>query len=328
MISLYSCKCGYFVSTIPCISWGFPGGSVGKESSCKEEGVITFTCNVCKDSYTETIALSAHKFGTAAVTKEPTCTSEGEKSKTCAVCQLSEVVEKLPKVAHSYKSKVKIAATCTDKGVNTLTCSVCSASKEESVKALGHDYKQSNIITKVTCTSDGEVTMTCSRCNDSYNEIKKATGHKWVEATCTKAKHCQNCKLEEGEALGHNYISGTCSRCKKGTTVTLKNKLPFKDRNSYSKSDLSITKVKFGIKSNYADGGIGIVVYLTGTLTNHDGSTALNGHTIRLRLYDTEGNCLAYKFFTFEEYGGTTATKDVLFATYPVGDYVVELSVI
>ena len=70
------------------------------------------------------------------------------------------------------------------------------------IAKLGHNYKQTET-KKVTCTEDGEMVTKCSRCGDSFAEAIKSSGHKWVNATCTEAKHCSTCGQTEGTALGH-----------------------------------------------------------------------------------------------------------------------------
>ena len=54
--------------------------TVTKEATCKEEGIKTFTCEKCEDTYTEAVAKTAHTF------TEATCTAP----KTCSVCGTTE----------------------------------------------------------------------------------------------------------------------------------------------------------------------------------------------------------------------------------------------
>lgn len=298
---------------------------VTKGPTCAEKGITTFTCTACNHSYTEEIKMVAHTWGEATVTKEPTCIAEGEKTATCTVCGTTEVSEKIATVEHTYQTKVKVTATCIEKGVNTLTCSVCNNSKEESSKALGHNYQQSNVITKCTCTSDGEVTMTCSRCQDSYNETQKATGHNWLEANCLEARQCKNCKLTEGDALGHNDVNGKCSRCgKSSSTAKMADNFPLTYRVLNYECDLTITEGSASI-STYSDGSISITVKLTAYITNHDGSGALNDHSFRMVVYDSNGNAVSYKYCMFEGYAGESMTNRWTFSGLPKGDYTVDL---
>jgi len=98
--------------------------AVTKEATCSEEGVKAFTCETCKETYTEAIGKLAHTFADA------TC----DTPKTCTVCKATEGEA----AGHTFAD-----ATC-----NTAkTCSVCGATEGE---ALGHSYTQGK------CTRCGE----------------------------------------------------------------------------------------------------------------------------------------------------------------------------
>ena len=56
------------------------------EATCVKDGIKTFTCSVCNDSYTEAIAATGEHNYTSKVTTETTCTREGVKTFTCSVC--------------------------------------------------------------------------------------------------------------------------------------------------------------------------------------------------------------------------------------------------
>ena len=81
---------------------------VTTEATCTKDGVKTFTCSVCKDSYTEAIAATGK---------------------------------------HNYTSKVTTEATCTKDGVKTFTCSVCNDSYTEAIAATGHTVNTNNVCT-------------------------------------------------------------------------------------------------------------------------------------------------------------------------------------
>ena len=38
--------------------------------------------------------------------------------------------------------------------------------------------------------------------------------HSFVDASCEKAKTCEECGYVEGEPLGHNYSAATCDKAK------------------------------------------------------------------------------------------------------------------
>ena len=120
-----------------------------KAPNCTDDGVMTYTCSECGDSYTESIPALGHTAGAAA---------DCENDQTCTVC--GEVLNTA--LGHSWKD-----ATCTA----PKTCSVCGATEGD---ALGHSYTAA--VTKpATCGEDGVKTFTCS-CGDSYTETIPATG--------------------------------------------------------------------------------------------------------------------------------------------------------
>ncbi len=187
------------------------------------------------------------------VTKEETCTEDGIMTYTCTICG-DTYTEVIPAAGHTAVTDEAVAATCTEDGMTEGShCSVCGEiiKARETVKALGHDYADS-ITTEASCTKDGVMTYTCSRCGDVYTENIPATGHtevkdKAVSATCTKTgltegSHCSICgtvikKQETTAKLGHNYkwvmdkkadygIKGSrhqeCTRCgAKGKTESI-----------------------------------------------------------------------------------------------------------
>ena len=73
-------------------------GVVTKAATCKEAGVKTYTCTVCKATKTETIAKTAnHTWDAGKVTKAATETAEGVKTYTCTVCSATKT-EAIPKL--------------------------------------------------------------------------------------------------------------------------------------------------------------------------------------------------------------------------------------
>ncbi|MDD6070284.1 MAG: leucine-rich repeat domain-containing protein, partial [Clostridiales bacterium] len=72
---------------------GWGEGVITKEPTEAEEGVKTYTCEICKKTKTETIPKKAHThiWNQGAVTKEPTETTPGEKTYTCTACSETRV---------------------------------------------------------------------------------------------------------------------------------------------------------------------------------------------------------------------------------------------
>ena len=79
--------------------------------SCTVEGVTTYTCSKCGESYTEAIAVIPHDYAESIV--DSTCTATGTATYTCSVCGDS-YDEVIPMKSHNYVNDV---------------CDVCGAVK-------------------------------------------------------------------------------------------------------------------------------------------------------------------------------------------------------
>jgi len=117
------------------------------EATCTKDGVKTFTCSLCNDSYTEAIAATGKHNYTSKVTTEATCTKDGVKSFTCSLCNDSYTEAIVATGKHNYTSKVTTEATCTKDGVKSFTCSLCNDSYTEAIVALGHIVNTNNVCT-------------------------------------------------------------------------------------------------------------------------------------------------------------------------------------
>ena len=69
--------------------------------SCTVEGVTTYTCSKCGESYTEAIATVPHNYGEGVETQAPDCTNAGVKTYTCTVCG-DVKTEDIPANGHNY----------------------------------------------------------------------------------------------------------------------------------------------------------------------------------------------------------------------------------
>ena len=145
-----------------------------KNFTCKNSGEISYTCDRCCQSYTETIpALGGEHDYKGKVIKQPTCTTKGVTRYTCTRCGDSYDKEDIAVLDHNYVSKILTQPTCTKKGVTRYTCSRCGYSyDEENIEALGdlgHNYV-SKVIKQPTCTEKGVTRYTCTRCNNYYDK--------------------------------------------------------------------------------------------------------------------------------------------------------------
>ena len=201
--------------------------------TCTGDGVTTYRCETCGDTYTETTPATGHSY-TAAVTT-PTCTEKGYTTYTCTVCGDHYTANEVAARGHDY-AETTVPATCTENGSVTHTCTRCGNSYTETLPATGHTYTVSG--SEATCTEGGKTVHTCTVCGDTYTETTPALGHDYkavvTSPTCTEKGYttytCATCGDRRTghvvSALGHSYECTedgndriyTCTRC--GDTYT------------------------------------------------------------------------------------------------------------
>ena len=184
------------------------------KASCTEDGVLTYICTRCDESYTEKIPATGHKYND--VVTEASCDKGGYTLHTCANCGDSYKDNFIAPTGHKYTKTTVKQASCETDGVNVYTCDTCGDSYSEVIKAKGHVYA-SEVTKKANCTDDGVITYTCANCGDKYTKVIKAKGHNYSaevtkKATCdtdgVKTFTCADCGdvyTEKLEALGHTY---------------------------------------------------------------------------------------------------------------------------
>ena len=180
--------------------------------TCTEDGVTTYRCETCGDTYTETTPATGHSY-TAAVTA-PTCTEKGYTTYTCTACGDHYTANEVAALGHDY-AETTVPATCTENGSVTHTCTRCGNSYTETLPAMGHTYTVSG--SEATCTEGGKTVHTCTVCGDTYTETTPALGHDYkavvTSPTCTEKGYttytCKRCgdhyTADEVAALGHDY---------------------------------------------------------------------------------------------------------------------------
>ena len=185
-----------------------------KAPNCTDDGVMTYTCSECGDSYTEAISALGHTAGAAAdCENDQTCTVCGEILATAlghdwadATCTAPKTCDRCGEtegdaLGHSYKAEVT-APDCVNGGYTTHTCTVCGDSyKDAYTEATDHNYV--GVETKApTCGETGVKTYTCSVCGDSYTEVIPATGEHVYFDDCSAI--CEICGYER--EVSHNVI--------------------------------------------------------------------------------------------------------------------------
>ncbi len=183
---------------LSCEVHSWDSGKVTKAATCKDTGVKTYTCTVCKVTKTETIAkTTAHKWDSGKVTKAATCKDTGVKTYTCTVCNTTKTETIAKTTAHKWDSgKVTKAATCKDTGVKTYTCTVCKAAKTETIAKTAHKWDGGKVTKAATCAATGVKTYTCTVCKATKTEtIAKTTAHKWGAWTTSGKKQTRKCSV-------------------------------------------------------------------------------------------------------------------------------------
>ena len=129
-------------------------------ATCEREGILTYVCSRCGDSYTEALPAKGHSYSSEVT--QPTCTAQGYTTYTCAGCGDRYTGDYMAATGHQY--------------VNG-SCALCGSN-------CSHSYI-AGITTAATCTASGVKTYTCSKCSYSYTEVISATGHRYASGKCT-----------------------------------------------------------------------------------------------------------------------------------------------
>ncbi len=187
----------------------YDDGKVTTEPTCLDLGEMTYTCKVCGETYTETIAAKGHTY------------TEGEYEHTedghyqiCVDCGTPTDLE------HHVQSDVtRVDSTCTDDGYAKWTCETCGYEHEEVLPA-GHTYDESSeVYIAPTCTEDGYASGTCLVCGETHEEVLPALGHDLIDGTTEidENGHYQECSRcgELVHVSNHLYDSETdiCTDC-------------------------------------------------------------------------------------------------------------------
>ncbi len=186
-----------------------------------KQGVETFTCSGCGDTYTKSIAkLTEHTYNKAVTA--PTCTDKGYTTYTCA-CGDTYTADETASLGHSFTWITDEEATCGKAGKKHEKCSSCEATQsfDTVIPATGEHSYSSSVTTKPTCTEKGVETFTCSTCGDSYTKAIDANGHTASSAVQENrvAPKCET-KGSYDEVVYCSICSAQISRVKKDIEAT------------------------------------------------------------------------------------------------------------
>ncbi len=193
---------------------------VTKEATCSEEGVRTYTCEGCGDSYTEVIEKTAHTEVIDAA-EAASCTKDGKtEGSHCSECGfVIQVQQIIPKKEHTYEEEITKPSTCTEEGIKTLTCTACGDEKTEVIETVAHT-EVIDAAEAASCIKEGKTEGShCGVCGYviKAQQIIPKTEHTYEEeitkpSTCTeegiKTLTCTVCGDEKTEAIektDHTY---------------------------------------------------------------------------------------------------------------------------
>ena len=161
--------------------------------TCTENGFTTYKCTACDYSYnSDETDVIPHEYN--AVVTAPTCQAAGFTTYTCKDCEHSYVGDETDMLSHNYNAVVT-APTCTENGFTTYTCTACGNSYVgDETAVIPHEYEA--VVTAPTCQTTGYTTYTCKNCGNNYKDAETAVADHSYEMTVTKAPTC----TEKGSA--------------------------------------------------------------------------------------------------------------------------------
>ena len=156
--------------------------------TCTTEGVLTYTCSTCSDSYEEKIEKIEHAPVWIVVTPAEIGV-EGLKQFVCENCNAVLDEEKIPALSEptSVEPTTTEPTTAETTTAEPTTAEPTTAEPTtEPPEVHEHDYV-GVVIIDPTCTDDGIMTYTCA-CGETYDEVIPATGHNGVWVVVTPAE--------------------------------------------------------------------------------------------------------------------------------------------
>lgn len=201
------CKnCGFKESK----SHSWDAGTVTTKPTCSRKGVKTYTCEICKGTKTEDIALVAHEYGQDfsdgasghthsckncnhseseahkladdLILSRPTCTTAGEKRVKCTDCGYTTTQTMPATNQHEFSGWYKA-----DDNEHQRVCNTCKHTEKKA-----HSWDAGVVKAAPTCAANGEKIFTCSVCHCTKVETLKALEHTYdntCDPTCNKCSH-------------------------------------------------------------------------------------------------------------------------------------------
>lgn len=145
---------------------------IDKDADCTEPGERHRTCTrgATHDQYEQIPALG-HEYRES-IASQPKCEADGVKTFSCFRCGNS-YTEQIKAIGHEYAQEVIKKPTCSNDGEKIFVCKHNSEHKyNETIPALGHDFGEWFVETPAAEGSPGVEARVCSR-NKDHQEIKE-----------------------------------------------------------------------------------------------------------------------------------------------------------
>lgn len=186
-----------------------------RSATCTKEGVLTYTCTQCWDSYTEPIATVAHNYGVLFETVTPTCITEGQRCATCIACGQTHVVETLPtNNVHTMENTQLRAPTCQDAGEGVNTCKDCGYQESCTYPLAAHNFKNGATVAG-NCIEPQKTQQICQVCGLyewAVTGPKDSSHHMWG-LSIYGSRYCMYCGMAGSAGGGYTFpFNNTGSR--------------------------------------------------------------------------------------------------------------------
>ena len=198
-VESYTCQlCHYsYCAPTDVIAHSYSDPVVLQPATCTQPGVQESACS-CGAKHTQSIPLTDHIDGELFVTKAPNCSEQGVESTKCTHCQAEYAVNILPtNQEHDLVETVLQAATCTASGEGIHRCTRCDYTESCVYEQLDHHYE---LYAAYPPTCQGqELYYRCTDCGFTRIEIGPEKGsHVWqVGSSFLPYKHCSLCGTSE-----------------------------------------------------------------------------------------------------------------------------------
>lgn len=154
-------------------------GVVTEKPTCTEEGVITYTCTVCQDSWTDLIDPTGHKW--THVKNKAGLLKNGSEYDQCTYCKIKKNIKKLTGYATYYVKGFKLAAAKA-----SFTAKWTKQSKANQKKFSGYQIRYS---TKSSMKNAKTVTAGKKSASKKITKLKKKTKYYVQIRTYTVSKN-------------------------------------------------------------------------------------------------------------------------------------------